>query len=197
MDHPVVIAAAEHAAARGLLTLRFDFRGVRQSEGSESDVAGHLEDWRQALLDVRRRNPGGCLLAGGFSYGARSLTAVLQPRAPRHPAVEGVLLLGPATRVPRTRRDFGNLLLGRPLHEAARDAEVLAQLEQLPVRSEIIVGAADVVAPPEELAAHLPAEAHLQVLEGLNHFFSRHPGAGPLDEAAVGAALDEALERLI
>jgi pimeloyl-ACP methyl ester carboxylesterase len=122
---------------------------------------------------------------------------VLQVGAPPHPTADGALLLGPATRVPRTRRDFGNLLLGRPLHDAAKDAEVLERLRHLPVPTEVIVGSADVVAPPAELAANLPAGAQLQVLEGLNHFFSRSSGAGPLDEPVFREALDRALRRLL
>lgn len=198
MDHPVVVAAAERAAAHGLTTLRFDFRGVRQSEGERDELSGHLDDWRAAAKDATRRADGHPFLLGaGFSYGARTLAGLLQARAERRPAVAATVLLAPATRVPRSRRDFGNLLLGRPLTDAAIDPEVLARLRALPVPTEVIVGSVDVVAPYGELRANLPAQANLQVLAGLNHFFSRRTGAGPLDRDVFCGALDQALARLV
>jgi alpha/beta superfamily hydrolase len=198
MDHAVVVAASERCAAHGLATLRFDFRGVRQSEGSREEIEGHLDDWRAAALDATRRAEGHpFLLGGGFSYGARTLAGLLNPLAERRPAVDAALLLGPATRVPRTRRDFGNLLLGRPLSDAAIDPEVLGRLRALPVPTEVIVGSVDVVAPYEELRANLPTGATMQVLQGLNHFFSRRPGAGPLERDVFVQAVDQALGRLL
>lgn len=197
MGHPVVVATAERMAAHGLDTLRFDFRGVRQSEGRREDSEGHLDDWRMAAQDIRRRSGSPFLLGAGFSYGARKLTRLLQPDAERRPGVDAALLLGPATRVPRSRRDFGNLLLGRPLTDAAIDPDLLERLRALPIPTEVIVGSVDVVAPFEELGTHLPANANFQVLSGLNHFFSRRTGAGPLAFDEFTSAVDVALERLL
>ena len=196
MDHPVVLAAVERCVAHGLSTLRFDFRGVGRSEGDRTDFEGHLDDWRMAVQDARRRVPQGPMLGAGFSYGARSLAWLLH-RAPRPPEVTAVLLLAPATRVPTTRRDFGNLLLGRPLTEATLDPYVLENLRSLRVPTEVLVGDGDTVAPADELAANLPPHAHLQVLEGLNHFFSVRAGAGPLARGDFTHAVDVALERLL
>jgi len=197
MDHPVVIAAAERAAAHGLLALRFDFAGVRGSEGDVNDFDAHLENWRQALADIDRRTGGLPHWAGGFSYGARSLAWLLNPDVERRPALRGALLLAPATRVPRSKRDFGNLLLGRPITDAARDEEVLANLRGLPVPARVIVGEFDVVAPPDELRENLPTGVHLEVLPRLNHFFSERRGAGSLAEELFVKALDEAFEALM
>lgn len=197
MDHSVVVATCERAAAHGLTALRFDFRGVGLSEGDRKDFPGHLDDWRMAVQDLRRRVPGGPLLGAGFSYGSRSLAWLLHRGGAKAPALDGVLLLAPATRVPTSRRDFGNLLLGRPLSEANLDSEVLENLRSLTLPAEVLVGDKDVVAPPEELAANLPPHAHLQVLHGLNHFFSLKTGAGPLERAPFDAALDLALGRLL
>ena len=196
MEHPVVVAAAECCVAHGLSTLRFDFRGVGQSEGDRADFEGHLEDWRMAVADARRRVPEGPMLGAGFSYGARSLAWLLH-RGPRPPVVSAVLLLAPATRVPTTRRDFGNLLLGRPLTEATLDPHVLENLRSLRVPTEVIVGARDVVAPAEELRENLPAQARLTVLDGLNHFFSVRTGAGPLARGDFTHAVHESLNRLL
>lgn len=197
MDHPVVVFAAETAAALGLLALRFDFGGVRGSEGAVDDLAAHRDDWRAAAAEAARRAPGVPLLGAGFSYGARCLAWLVGPAARPRLALQGHLLLAPATRVPATRRDFGALLLGRPLSEAARDAQVLANLAALPPPVEVLVGSKDGVAPPAELAAHLPAHARLTVLDGLNHFFHRGPGAGAPERAVLGPALEAALGRLL
>lgn len=197
MDHSVIRATCDRAVAHGLTALRFDFRGVGRSEGDRTDFPGHLVDWRKALLDLRQRIPTGPLFGAGFSYGARSLAWLLHRDEGRRPEVDGVLLLAPATRVPTTRRDFGNLLLGRPISDAVVDPDVLENMRELPMPTEVLVGDRDVVAPPDELAANLPDHATLQVLDGLNHFFSVKTGAGPLAEVDFTRALDAALGRLL
>ena len=197
MDHPVVVTTCERAARLGLVALRFDFRGVRRSEGSTGDFLGHLDDWRRAVAVLREAVPAGPLLGAGFSYGARSLAALLRPDRSRRPDVAGALLIAPATRVPRSKRDFGNLLLGRPLNEATVDAEALDNLRQVPVPARVIVGSGDVVAPEDELRRHLAPRAELQVLPGLGHFFSKRPGAGPVAHEQLDPALDEALRALL
>lgn len=196
MDHPIVVTTAERASRAGLLALRFDFRGVRASEGSDGDLEGHFEDWRRAADEAARRAGLGVRLAGGFSYGARVLASLLASGDARTPAFDGLLLLAPATRVPRTSRDFGNLLLGRPVSDAAYDPDVARSLGALRPPTVVLVGENDVVSPPEELRAALPQHAQLDVLADLNHFFSRHPGAGTLDAASFVPAIDRALARL-
>jgi hypothetical protein len=59
------------------------------------------------------------------------------------------------------------------------------------------VGERDVVAPPGELARILPATAVLDVLPGLNHFFSRAQGAGTTARDLLLPALDRALHALL
>ncbi|MDA1194629.1 MAG: alpha/beta hydrolase [Planctomycetota bacterium] len=197
MDHPVVTATCERATAHGLAALRFDFRGVGLSEGDRTDFEGHLDDWRMALADATRRSGSGPIYGAGFSYGSRSLAWLLHRAPGPRPELAGLLLLAPATRVPTSRRDFGNLLLGRTLSEAALDGHVLENLRSITLPCEVLVGANDVVAPPAELAANLPAHANLQVLPDLNHFFSRSTGAGALAREPFTAAVDTALARLV
>lgn len=198
MDHPVVVAAASRAAAHGLLALRFDFRGVGYSEGDVTDIDGHLDDWRAAEADLARRaGPDAPLFAAGFSYGARTLSWVLHKDAPGSHAFRGALLLAPATRVPQSKREFGNLLLGRPIEAARRDAEVLRNLQQFPIPAHIVVGSNDVVAPVAELEGHRAPDMVLHVLPGLSHFFSERPGAGPVDYRQFIPAVDRALADLV
>ena len=196
MDHPVVVAVAERAAHAGLRALRFDFRGVRRSEGDVHDHDGHLEDVYSAWAVLRDAMPEGPLLGAGFSYGARQLARAVAPERAERPPVSGLLLLAPATKVPRTARDFGNLLLGRPLDEAARDAPAVAALERIPVRTRVLVGDRDVVAPVDDLSEALAPAAALTVLAGLNHFFSRGRGAGPTAYDVLEPAIDCALQAL-
>ncbi len=196
MDHPVVLAVAERAVHAGLTALRFDFRGVRRSQGDVQDAEGHLADLRQACAETRRLVPEGTLLGAGFSYGARTFAQAVAPEADDRPPVLGLLLLAPAIRVPRTARDFGNLLLGRPLDEAARDAPAVEALGRIPVRTRVLVGDRDVVAPVDDLAEALSPAAALTVLAGLNHFFSRGTGASATALDVLEPAIDRALAAL-
>jgi alpha/beta superfamily hydrolase len=197
MDHPVVVAVAERAARAGLRALRFDFRGVRRSEGDVHDHDGHLADVCRACAVLREAVPEGVLLGAGFSYGARQLARAVSSDACERAPVTGLLLLAPATKVPRTARDFGNLLLGRSLDEAARDAPAVEALGRIPVRTRVLVGDRDVVAPVDELSDALAPTAALVVLAGLNHFFSRERGAGPTAYDVLEPAIDGALRALM
>jgi len=196
MDHPVVVAVAERAVHAGLTALRFDFRGVRRSEGNVRDGDGHLEDVRRASAEARVLIAEGPLLGAGFSYGARTLARAVAPETEDRPPLGGLLLLAPAVKVPRTARDFGNLLLGRPLDEAAWDAPAVEALGRIPVRTRVLVGDRDVVAPVEDLADALSPSAALTVLEGLNHFFSRGVGASATALDELEPAIDRALAAL-
>lgn len=194
MDHSVVRLLAERAAAAGFVALRFDVAGVRESEGDVRDGEGHLADLDAATAFVAALAPGLPRLGGGFSYGARLwMERLLRPEAP---PIAGLVLLAPATRVPRSSRDFGDLLLGRPIRDAAVDPRAIERLVRLPVRARVLVGELDNVAPPDELAAHAGPNVSLEVLAGLNHFFSRSVGAGATDARALAPAIDRALSML-
>jgi alpha/beta superfamily hydrolase len=194
MDHSVVVALAERAAAAGLVAVRFDLRGVRESEGDVRDAAGHVFDLMAASSAAERRAPGLPRFGAGFSYGAR-LWASASAQALL--LVDGLLLLAPATRVLRSSRDFGDLLLGRPVRHAAVDSAALATLASVPVPSRILVGSLDVVAPPDELAAHASRHATVKVLDGLNHFFARGTGPGATALDVLVPAVDEAIRALL
>ena len=197
MDHSVVRAIAERAAAAGLVALRFDVRGVRKSGGDVLDRAGHLLDRTGHVEDVRRASaavaaeaPGLARFGGGFSYGARLwLEAMSLPDAP---PVVGLLLLAPPTRVPRKPRDFGDLLLGRPIRDVNIDPDVFSRLAGVRVPTRILIGENDVVSPPDEVRRHASPSCVVTVLPGLNHFFSRAVGAGPPVLDVLVPALDQA-----
>ncbi len=72
MDNKVVFRAARGLQKAGLATLRFNFRGVRRSEGEHDGRGGEADDLGVALDWMRERYPELALWAGGFSFGSRT-----------------------------------------------------------------------------------------------------------------------------
>ena len=70
MHNKVVTMAARALRESGVATLRFNFRGVGQSEGRFDDGEGELEDLRAVVRWARARHPGQALWLAGFSFGA-------------------------------------------------------------------------------------------------------------------------------
>jgi len=96
MHFKVVFRVAKALQAAGCAVLRFNFRGVGQSEGSFDDGEGEQGDGRAALDEMERRFSGRPLLVGGLSFGS-----VVALRVGRHDErVRAAFLLGyPATLV--------------------------------------------------------------------------------------------------
>ena len=165
-----------------------------RATSTTSSVTSKTCSWRRRPRP-RRRAAGLPRYGAGFSYGARLWLEALRLETP--PTCAGALLLAPATRVPRTPRDFGDLLLGRPIREAALDGRVLERLAKLPVPTRILVGERDEVAPPHEVSRHAGPLATVTVLAGLNHFFSRATGGGSPATDVLAPALDAAWGALV
>lgn len=70
MHNKVVTMAARALRECGATTLRFNFRGVGQSEGSFDDGEGELDDLRAVAAWARARHPDKVLWLVGFSFGA-------------------------------------------------------------------------------------------------------------------------------
>ncbi|GAB1406561.1 alpha/beta hydrolase [Thermomonas brevis] len=70
MHNKVVTMAARALRESGVTTLRFNFRGVGQSEGEFDDGDGELDDLRAVAAWARAQHPDKALWLAGFSFGA-------------------------------------------------------------------------------------------------------------------------------
>ena len=70
MHNKVVTMTARALRESGATTLRFNFRGVGQSDGSFDDGDGELDDLRAVAAWAAARHPDKVLWLAGFSFGA-------------------------------------------------------------------------------------------------------------------------------
>ncbi len=71
MHNKVVFRIARGLRRSGHVVLRFNYRGVNQSEGEYAHGEGELDDARVALDLLRSRYPELPLTLAGFSFGSR------------------------------------------------------------------------------------------------------------------------------
>jgi hypothetical protein len=69
MDNKVVTTIARTAHECGLPTIRFNFRGVGDSEGGFDEGRGETRDALAAIAKGRQAWPGASLVLAGFSFG--------------------------------------------------------------------------------------------------------------------------------
>jgi len=72
MHNKVVFRAAAGLVDAGLITMRFNFRGVGASTGVHNEIDGGKEDVRDALDYITGQYPGEDLTLAGFSFGTRT-----------------------------------------------------------------------------------------------------------------------------
>lgn len=89
MDNNVVFRTARGLQRAGIAVLRFNFRGVRASEGTHDGLGAEEDDAAAALDYLEREFPGLPLWAAGFSFGSRTVGAL----AVRDPRIRRVLLV--------------------------------------------------------------------------------------------------------
>ncbi|PYT01546.1 MAG: alpha/beta hydrolase [Acidobacteria bacterium] len=72
MHNKVVFRAAAGLVDAGLITVRFNFRGVGSSTGTHNEIEGGREDVRDALEYLAGEYPGQPITLAGFSFGSRT-----------------------------------------------------------------------------------------------------------------------------
>jgi alpha/beta superfamily hydrolase len=94
MDNKVVQTVARALAQRGWRTVRFDYRGVRDSAGSYDEGRGETDDALAVI--AAHRVLGEPLVLGGFSFGG-FVAASAATRLPAGEQARSLVLVGPST----------------------------------------------------------------------------------------------------
>jgi alpha/beta superfamily hydrolase len=154
MENDLVVAIAEALRARGLATLRFDFRGVGTSGGRHDDGRGEVDDVRAAAAALRARLDVGRVALVGYSFGS-----VMALRAgiaePEH--VTGIVAIAPPVRM--IGLDF---------------------LAACPLPLAFVTGDRDQFCPLatiESVRERFAPASTLSLIPGADHFFGGHLGA--------------------
>jgi uncharacterized protein len=124
MDNHVVVGIAEALASLGATTLRFNFRGVGESEGRYDGGKGEADDARAAVAALREQAPGKRLVLSGYSFGAMIAAAIAGEAEPA-----GLILVSPpvsAGALPRLDPKVPTLLITGDVDAVAPAAAVKA-----------------------------------------------------------------------
>jgi alpha/beta superfamily hydrolase len=163
MTNKVVYTLARAAVAAGAAALRFNFRGVGESEGEYGGGGGELADLRAAEDWLERRFPNLVQWRLGFSFGA----AIAIAASAREPCDTLVTVAPP---------------VAARFNEYGVDETVVPQAE----RWLLIQGAADEVVSARATLAwarSLADPPEIAVFEGVGHYF--HGNLTPLRERAL------------
>jgi alpha/beta superfamily hydrolase len=167
MHNNVVAAIARVYRQKGYTALRFNFRGVGNSQGSYGDGVGEQEDVRAAVSYLADLGIGQIDLAG-YSFGAWVNALAVRDESP----LANMIMVSP----PVAFIDFGSI----------------SGLGSLRL---IVTGSRDDIAPPDRIKksyAAWNAAARFEVISGADHFY-----AGYLDklEAILAAYLEDKEEQ--
>jgi alpha/beta superfamily hydrolase len=167
MHNNVVFRIARGLQRAGVATVRFNFRGVEQSEGQHDGAGGEDEDARAVLDWLAARHPGLPLWAAGFSFGARTVASL----GVQEPRIARVICVAMPCKV--------------------FDCSVLARLSQPTL---CLMAGRDQYGNLADLRARqpeLPPALETDEIEGVDHFFR---GATPELEARIRAYARRHLE---
>jgi len=152
MYNYVVEAIAAEFSAAGISTLRFNFRGVGESQGGYSDGAGEQRDVAGAFALLAEKGKHRMDLAG-YSFGAWVVAQfALNPDRPK---------------------PFSRLMLVSP------PAGMMSGLSTsaIPQLHLIVTGSEDDIAPPDGIKPHIGIwnpKARLEIIDGADHFYAGH-----------------------
>jgi len=154
MDNIVVEAMVRALAAAGAAALRFDFRGVRQSDGEHGGGADERLDVAAAVDAVAPLAGDGPLLLAGYSFGALVALSVTDPRidawyavAPPLAGVTPGAVLAAADHRPKLVEAAEHDQYTPPAAMAAATADwVATTVETVPMADHFMAGATSIVA---------------------------------------------------
>ena len=150
MHNKVVFRVAAGLVDAGMITLRFNFRGVGASTGVHSEIEGGVEDVRDILAWLASEYPGREVTLAGFSFGARTglEVGVTDPRVVR------LISIGtPVDKYP----DFGFLTANtKPILFIHGDRDEFGAIENV-----------------RRLVSQVP-HSEIVVFENCGHFFDEH-----------------------
>lgn len=152
MHNTVISIAVEAGFQEGFSTLRFNFRGVGESEGTYGEGIGEQEDVKAAIdfFSARQNDPHRLLIVLGYSFGAWAGL----PVAMKDERINGLIAIAP----PLQMMDF-EFLKG-------------SKKEKL-----VIAGTRDIFSPAPVLEKWFQALSDpksLSIVQGADHFFSFH-----------------------
>lgn len=170
MHNKVVFRAAAGLLDAGLVTLRFNFRGVGNSTGAHDDDSGEKDDVRDALDYLSENYPNLPVTLAGFSFGSRvgSEVALDDERVVR------IISIG----TPVDKYDFSFLKdCRKPILFVHGDEDEFGSIENLNILVALVAENTD---------------AKLVVFENCGHFFDNH--LSPLKDAIHDWTLEKIFE---
>jgi hypothetical protein len=163
LHNPVIFHSDRELNRAGFTTLRFNFRGVGESEGEHDDARGEVDDVGAAAAWLRASVPDKPLVLVGYSFGSRCAVSY----AEKDPTISAVVAIGFPIRV----WPFHDIeTLGRPFAAVQGTKDEFGPIGEV----EAVLGR---MSPPGLLFK----------VEGATHLF---PGRAPEAAAAVVRAVD-------
>jgi uncharacterized protein len=151
MHNKVVFRIARGLRRSGNVVLRFNYRGVNQSEGEYAHGEGELDDAGVALGLLRSRYPDLPLTLAGFSFGSRIALRLGCENYETNPSLRRVIAVGFPT-VYKNREFLDNCTVPRVFVQSTRDQ--FGPVEEL-----------------ETMVGGLPEPKQLIWIEAQDHFF--------------------------
>lgn len=147
MDNSVVVTIADAFIAKGLTSLRFNFRGTGNSSGTFDNGEGESEDVRAAICFLKQAGYETIRLAG-YSFGARINASVMS----------------------NTCEIQDHIMISPPVAFMSFD-----DIQIMPKTGLVVTGANDEFAPLDQVRAHIRRwgiNPQFEVIESCDHFYS-------------------------
>jgi len=147
MNNFIVDLIAQAYQKKGFTTLRFNFRGTANSQGSYDNGSGEQEDVHAALATLTKMGIKKIDLAG-YSFGAWVNALSISENT----AVRNMTMVSP----PVSFLDFSSI-------------------DSIPCLKLVVTGGIDDIAPADRIKNMCPVwnpKAHLEIINGADHFYS-------------------------